>query len=324
MQHRGATAYGDGLDRLQASFNPLFGTMRRYETTLADIAHAERVGASYEQQISANDGLAESYSQLGIAMIRLVDVQQAANRGAGVAAPLAGDALAARGADVAAYGAELDRLRAKFDPLFAVSRTYETTLAEIAQAERVGAISATVAARAREAATNAFADAAAPTGVAASATAVLAGKTVEAAKQTEALGVSAGANAFALWQLGVQTMQAMSSIAAGQPVMTTMIQQGHQVADVAMSTGTGFGVLGTAARRVAGALLSPIGAAVAVGGAFALAMAHAAAGRITVSPVNSGDLAGLSAGLMTWLVGIQPFLVLNDSALDVTAAVRAG
>ncbi len=328
-------AYGAGLDRLQASFNPLFGTMRRYETTLADIAQAERVGAiasgeavvarqrafaSYEQQISANAGLAESYSQLGIAMIRLVDVQQAANRGAGVAAPLAGEALAARGADVAAYGAELDRLRAKFDPLFAVSRTYETTLAEIAQAEWVGAISATVAARAREAATKAFADAAAPTGVAASATAVLAGKTVEAAKQQEALGVSAGANAFALRQLGVQTMQAVSSIAAGQPVMMTMIQQGHQVADVAMSTGTGFGVLGTAARMVAGALLSPVGAAVAVGGAFALAMAHAAALETEARQLSvalravgrDGDLA--TASLQGYILTLQHAGVARDAA----------
>ncbi|MCX7275521.1 MAG: phage tail length tape measure family protein, partial [Burkholderiales bacterium] len=331
-------AYGAGLDRLQASFNPLFGNMRRYETTLADIARAERVGAiasgeavvarqrafaSYEQQISANAGLAESYSQLGIAMVRLVDVQQAANRGAGVAAPLAGEALAARGADVAAYGAELDRLRAKFDPLFAVSRTYETTLAEIAQAERVGAISATVAARAREAATKAFADAAAPTGVAASATAVLAGKTVEAAKQQEALGVSTGANAFALRQLGVQTMQAVSSIAAGQPVMMTMIQQGHQVADVAMSTGTGFGVLGTAARMVAGALLSPIGAAVAVGGAFALAMAHAAALETEARQLSvalravgrDGDLA--TASLQGYIVTLQHAGVARDAAASI-------
>ena len=206
-------------------------------------------------------------------------ITQAGHRATAAVSGIAdgGDAYTRRAADIAAYGVELDRLRGKFDPLFAASKRYEATLEEIAYAERVGAINAGVAARARDATTKAFADAVAPTGVAAATTAVLAGKTAEAAQQHENLTISAGASAFALRQLGVQTMQAVSSIAAGQPVMMTMIQQGHQVADVAISTGTGFGILGTAARMVAGALLSPIGAAVAVGGALALAMAHASA-----------------------------------------------
>jgi membrane protease subunit (stomatin/prohibitin family) len=54
-----------------------------------------------------------------------------------------------RGADIEAYGAELDRLRAKFNPLFAVSKQYEGLLNEIGNAERVGAISASEAAQAR-------------------------------------------------------------------------------------------------------------------------------------------------------------------------------
>ncbi|TPE47225.1 hypothetical protein [Amaricoccus solimangrovi] len=55
-----------------------------------------------------------------------------------------------RAADVAAYGAELDRLRAKFNPLFAVSRQYEQELEEIARAEKLGAITAMEAGQARE------------------------------------------------------------------------------------------------------------------------------------------------------------------------------
>ncbi|MDQ0454658.1 hypothetical protein QO005_000985 [Rhizobium paknamense] len=47
-----------------------------------------------------------------------------------------------RAADIAAYGAELDRLRAKFNPLYAVTATYKTAVAEIRQAHRLGAISA--------------------------------------------------------------------------------------------------------------------------------------------------------------------------------------
>lgn len=46
--------------------------------------------------------------------------------------------------------------------------------------------------------------------------------------------------------------------------------------------------------------------------------------RITVSPVNDGDLAALSAGIISWLAARQPCHVSNDSALDVTLAARAG
>ncbi|WP_440410615.1 phage tail length tape measure family protein [Neorhizobium petrolearium] len=47
-----------------------------------------------------------------------------------------------RGADVAAYGAELDRLRARFNPLFSVISKYKAIQGEIRQAHSVGAISA--------------------------------------------------------------------------------------------------------------------------------------------------------------------------------------
>ncbi len=55
-----------------------------------------------------------------------------------------------RAADIAAYGAELDALREKYNPLFAVSRQYERELEEIARAEKLGAISAREAGEARE------------------------------------------------------------------------------------------------------------------------------------------------------------------------------
>jgi len=45
-----------------------------------------------------------------------------------------------RGDDIAAYGVELDRLRAKYNPLFSVIRQYKTELSEIRAANRLGAI----------------------------------------------------------------------------------------------------------------------------------------------------------------------------------------
>ncbi|MGN8022151.1 phage tail length tape measure family protein [Phyllobacterium sp. 22229] len=45
-----------------------------------------------------------------------------------------------RGTDIAAYGAELDRLRTKFNPLFATIQQYKATQSEIRQAHAIGAI----------------------------------------------------------------------------------------------------------------------------------------------------------------------------------------
>ncbi len=59
----------------------------------------------------------------------------------------------------------------------------------------------------------------------------------------DAVTVSSGNAAFAMRQLGVQSVQAFSSIASGMPVITTLIQQGHQVVDVSLSTGQGFGAM---------------------------------------------------------------------------------
>lgn len=47
-----------------------------------------------------------------------------------------------RAADIQAYAAELDRLRGKFNPLFAVTRQYLQSQTEIRDAHRIGAISA--------------------------------------------------------------------------------------------------------------------------------------------------------------------------------------
>lgn len=60
------------------------------------------------------------------------------------------DAMLQNSRASAAYQAELDGVRAKYNPIFALSRQYEQQLREIADAERLGAISANEAAAARE------------------------------------------------------------------------------------------------------------------------------------------------------------------------------
>ncbi|MGX9443857.1 phage tail length tape measure family protein [Nitrobacteraceae bacterium UC4446_H13] len=90
-----------------------------------------RAGAGLAAQSATVTRLANEYKQLS-------DVQRRINAATGVTGlSLGGD----RGADIAAYGREMDALRAKFNPLFAAGRQYKAALAEINQAQRVGAIS---------------------------------------------------------------------------------------------------------------------------------------------------------------------------------------
>lgn len=70
-------------------------------------------------------------------------MERLVNAFAGITAPAANDN--GRAADIAAYGAELDRLRAKLDPVFAAQQAYRQKLDEINHAERVGAITASAA-----------------------------------------------------------------------------------------------------------------------------------------------------------------------------------
>lgn len=68
------------------------------------------------------------------------DLTAAVMQFAGVRQPSSDSDLKARAADIEAYGAALDQIRAKHVPLFAVQRQYGAQLDEIAAAARVGAI----------------------------------------------------------------------------------------------------------------------------------------------------------------------------------------
>lgn len=65
--------------------------------------------------------------------------QKALNQNLGVRDDFGG---ASRAADIAAYGEELDRLAAKYDPLEAAMQSYRKDLEEVSRAHKVGAISA--------------------------------------------------------------------------------------------------------------------------------------------------------------------------------------
>ncbi len=107
---------------------------------------------------SAQDGIAssgqEAARQLGQAVSGLGDVRSRIDAITGVTGSKSSND---RGADIAAYGAELDRLRAKFDPLFAAGQQCKATLAEIADATAKGALTDAQAAAAKERLKDSFA-----------------------------------------------------------------------------------------------------------------------------------------------------------------------
>jgi hypothetical protein len=153
---------------------------------------------------------------------RAASYQAALNQTLGVSAR-SGEDYARRAADIAAYGQELDRLRAKYSPLYAAQQQYRATLQEIAQAERVGALAAVEAAAARQRTKDAFAQQ------------VLALRgippaTDEAGKAVSGLGGRIG-------QLGFQAQDLVVQLQAGGDALVAVAQQGSQALGMFGSTG---------------------------------------------------------------------------------------
>ncbi len=132
-----------------------------------------------------------------------------------------------RGADIAAYGKEMDALRAKYVPLWAAGQTYRRTVEDISRAEKVGAISAAEATAARQRARAA---------TAASVEALRASKSGH-----DAHTASMKLSGFQATQLSYQLNDVFVSLASGQNPMMVAIQQGSQIGQI-------YGGIGNAIR----------------------------------------------------------------------------
>lgn len=139
--------------------------------------------------------------------------------------------------ETAAWQAVLDSTRAQFNPLFAASRQYEQALRDIAEAERMGALSAQEAAAARDRAAQAMAPA-----------------NAGLMQQARASGMATAANANLIAQWNDIGMM----VAAGQSPMMLALQQGTQITQVFDGLrGNGQGVLRALGTSFRG-LLNPI------------------------------------------------------------------
>jgi hypothetical protein len=112
------------------------------------------------------------------------------------------------------------------------------------------------------------------------------GQKVEDRFGTTSAGVvkASGSMSFAMRQLGIQSIDVFSQLSSGAPIMTTFIQQGSQVVQVAASGGVS---LGSMARSLAGMVagyagLIAAGAAVAVLAGTAIAAENSATKLLTL------------------------------------------
>ena len=142
--------------------------------------------------------------------IQITQAATAQENAIGIANRLAREQSDAASA-AAKQAATLDTLRARFNPLYAASKSYERELQDIAAAERDGAISAQLAAQARDRAAQA-----------------LTAGSVAADRFT----MSAGASRAATANLAAQAQDVFVSWQMGLPVLSTAISQGLQASTV--------------------------------------------------------------------------------------------
>jgi muramidase (phage lysozyme) len=283
-----------GLDKLTAKYDPLTAALQKYQNELADVIsdHAKlgssaaviekelaKVAAAYYANVKAINELGDAhvdFDALRASIDPLFAATQKYNKeidrllAAEKLLPTMSDAItAAIKRTTAAYDAEvvaikkrdaagggtggptpeeLNAMRAGFDKLFAAEEAYKAKLAEIAVWEKNVADGTAVANAARAEALNSYnKQVDAINGVSRA--------HVDHKKKVDDGTVSVGQMKFATQQLTVQTSQLISGIATGQPILMTLIQQGHQIIDVAISSGTGFSILGVVFK----AIMSPIG-----------------------------------------------------------------
>ena len=250
---KGATDAGrQGVVELRSEVARSAGAMQAYSAANDAAAQSQRAA----QAAAAGRAAAER------------DLVAAVNSFAGVRATPSDADHARRAADIEAYGRELDNLRARFDPLFAIQMRYEQQVREIDQAHRLGAIGADVHADAlqRAQAAHALSVSAMQTGGA-----VAARSTALATHEVQNLS----------FQLNDMVMM----LASGQSPFVVMMQQGSQVSQIFGSRGVGSIIPAIGAGLAS--LINPT--TLLLGGLTAVGYGGYAAFRMIVPEVESLD-----------------------------------
>lgn len=210
---------------------------------------------------------------------------------------------------ISAYGTEVDRLRSKYDPLYAAEKRHKDELAEIEALTKVRAISDQAAATALGQSADTY---------------------TKATKGLNDTKEASNGAAYAARNMGIQFVQGISGIATGMPVMQTFIQQGHQVVDTALASGQGVKSMGDAFKGMIagiGGLPTLIGVGV-VGALGALVLAgNNALGRLaelrTALRGSQEDYAGLAKTVEDTARRVAASSELSTSAATKAATVLA-
>jgi tetratricopeptide (TPR) repeat protein len=240
--------WGSIVQMARAELQPMVGEYYGLVAAIQQVATAEEMGALTAQEAArAQDLLARQANELMARMQAAgvtVDgttaalqrhetaVQQLIAQNTGLSRATEGTI-----ADTLRHGLALDGLRAKYNPLFAASRQYEQELRDIAEAERLGAISAMEATAARERAAQAMAP---------------------IPGQLGRVGASSQAAAAHMAQLGYQVNDIAMMMAAGQSPFLLMMQQGPQVAQVFGQMRLSGMAIGPAIAGAFGMMLNPV------------------------------------------------------------------
>lgn len=199
--------------------------------------------------------------------------QTVANNFAGVRTADAGQAERRQADAMAAFGQEVDRLRARFVPLVAEQQRYKASLQEIAAAERQGALSAAEATAARQRTKDAFAAQVQATRGHTEAQTAAAAASREAKDAADAHAKSVAQQSRQFAELVPQINDVVASLGSGMSPLTILLQQGGQVTQIYGGIGATFAAAGRAAAAFAGPLAL---GAVAVGlGAMAISAERA-------------------------------------------------
>lgn len=251
---RRAEALGREMETLRSRFDPLGAAAARYQQALADVARAEDIGA-ISSEAAATVRLKElrSYDDATSKIQNMAAAQKAAAQVAVNRQTVVPD----RGADIAAYGTEMDRLRAKYSPLFAVQREYVAQLTEIRNAVKTGALTQVEGSSALQRTKDTF------------------------AKQVTDLRAKngAGLTGSQAQNLGYQVSDVVSSLGSGSSVTQVAFQQVPQIAQIFSGPG-GASVKGavTQATEAVSGFVSRIGVMGGVlGGATAVLLSGVAA-----------------------------------------------
>ncbi|MCC0808597.1 tail length tape measure protein [Methylobacterium sp. W2] len=251
---RRAEVLGREMETLRARFDPLGAAAARYQQALADVARAEEIGAiSSQTATTARLKEMRSYEDATSKIQNMAAAQKAAAQVAVNRQTVIPD----RGADIAAYGTEMDRLRAKYSPLFAVQREYVAQLTEIRNAVKTGALTQVEGSSALQRTKDTF------------------------AKQVTDLRAKngGGLTGSQAQNLGYQVSDVVSSLGSGSSVTQVAFQQVPQIAQIFSGPG-GASIKGavTQAREAVTGFISRIGVlGGAVGGVSAVALLGVAA-----------------------------------------------